>query len=78
MLLQLVQRVGADRAALPPQHDESYWPVQLGNFRRCQSLRDFFWQPESGHANTLPIALLHVVIDLDVPIPDRDLIWQTL
>ena len=77
-LLQLVERVGADRAALPPQHHESYRPVELGNFAGRESLRDLFRQPKSGHAKTLPITLLHVVVDLDAPIPDRDLIGQAL
>jgi len=77
-LLQLVQRVGADRAPLPPQHHESYRAVKLGNLRRCESLRDFLRQPKSGHAKSLSITLLHVVVDLDVAIPDRRLIGQAL
>jgi hypothetical protein len=77
-LLQLVERVGADRAPLAAQHDESYRPVQLGNLRLRESLRDFFRQPKSGHAEMLPITLLHVVVDLDVAIPDPDLSWQAL
>jgi hypothetical protein len=77
-LLKLVEGVGADRAPLPAQHHESYRPVQLGDFCGRESLRDFFRQPKSGHAETLTIALLHVVVDLDVPIPDRYLIGQPL
>jgi len=77
-LLQLVERVGADRAPLPPQHHESYRAVKLGNLRRCESLRDFLRQPKSGHTDALATTLLHVVVDLDVAIPDRRLIGQAL
>ena len=77
-LLQVVERVGANRTSLTAKHHESYGTVELRNFSRRECARDFFGETKPGNAATLTITLLHVIIDLDIAIADHDMIGQTI
>jgi hypothetical protein len=77
-LLQLVQRVGAHRASLTSKHHKSHGTIERGNFRRRERASDLLRETKPGHAATRTIALLHVVVDLDIAVTNRDLVGQAL
>ena len=71
-LLKLLEIIGADRTALTTEHDESHRPIELRYLRWRQRARDFLRQTKACDASSLPVVLLHVVVDLDVSIPQSD------
>jgi hypothetical protein len=73
--LKLFEIIGADRATLAAQHDESHGSIELRHLRRRQGARDLLGQTKARNAPPLAVALFHVVVDLYLPIPERDRAW---
>src|SRR4051812_27400368 len=74
--LQIFERVGAHRPALPTQDDESHWPIETWDFLFGQGPRDFLRQTKPRHTNALAVPFFHVIIDVHLAIPDRHLTRQ--
>jgi hypothetical protein len=75
-LLQILEAIRPDRTPLAAENDESYRSIELRNLLLGEGARDLLGQAETRDADTFAIALLDIVIDVDVPVTDRDLARQ--
>ena len=71
-ILKLFEIVGADRTALAAQHDESHGSVESRYLRWCERARNLFGKTKARNAAALAISLFHVIVDLYIPIPERN------
>ena len=71
-LLKLLEIIGADGTTLAAQHDESDRPIEPRYLRCCQRARNLLGEAKARNSVALAVFLLHVIVDLYIPIPERD------
>ena len=74
--LQIFECVRADRTSLTPEHDESNRTIELRNLQLRQCPSDLLGQTKTRHTDALALALFDIVIDIDFPVSNHDLIRE--